>query len=172
MNIKNLSFVKNFFYNAIFFIGLFFFDRLSKYLVLNNLRYKNIAVFKGLNFTFVLNRGVSFGFLGFSSPAIFYFLTGIIFLVISFFTWFTISEYKRGVNVFWYALIIAGAYSNLLDRILYKGVVDFIDCYVGKWHWATFNIADILIVMGVLGILIRIFKSKETFNDNVYFKKN
>ncbi len=166
MNInKNLSFATKIIYYTTLFIGLFSLDRLSKLWALNNLRYENIAVFKGLNFSFILNRGVSFGIFGSSSPFIFYSLTALIFLVISFFVWFSISEYKRGVNISWHVFIIAGAYSNLLDRILYKGVVDFIDFYVGTWHGPTFNVADIFIIMGVLGILCGMFK-------NVYFKKN
>ena len=147
------------------FIGIFFFDRLSKFWALNNLRYENMAIFKGLNFSFILNRGVSFGIFGSTSPFVFYSLTALIFLLISFFVLFSVSEYKRGVNISWHIFIIAGAFSNLLDRIMYKGVVDFIDFYVGAWHWPTFNVADIFIVLGVLGILWGMFK-------DVYFKKN
>ncbi len=165
MNKINPGIVKKIIYYTILFVSLFSLDRFSKIWALNNLAYENIPVFKYLNFSLVLNRGVSFGIFGSSSSAAFYLLTILIFLVIGFFVFFSISEYKRGMNIFWHIFIIAGAYSNLLDRIMYKGVVDFIDFYVGTWHWPTFNVADIFIVLGVLGILWGMFK-------DVYFKKN
>ena len=165
MNKTNSVFIKKIIYYVILFVGLFYLDRFSKIWALKNLFYENISIFKYLNFSLVLNRGVSFGIFGSFSSAAFYFLTILIFLVICFFVLYSISEYKRGMNIFWHIFIIAGAYSNLLDRIMYKGVVDFIDFYVGTWHWPTFNIADISIVLGVLGILWGMFK-------DVYFKKN
>ncbi|MBD3273144.1 signal peptidase II [Candidatus Dependentiae bacterium] len=147
------------------FMTLFSIDRLIKFLVLKDLSYKNWSVFKGLNFYLILNRGVSFGLFSSSSSTIFYLLTTLIFLVITLFVFFSILEYIRGTNIFWHIFIIAGAYSNILDRFLYKGVIDFIDFYIGYWHWPTFNLADIFIVVGVFGLLGGMFK-------NVYFKKN
>ena len=51
------------------------------------------------------------------------------------------------------ALIMGGAIGNLLDRIIYGYVIDFLDFYYGYWHWPAFNIADMAIVGGA-GLLI------------------
>jgi len=51
------------------------------------------------------------------------------------------------------ALILGGAIGNLVDRLAYGYVIDFLDVYYGDWHWPTFNIADSAIVVGA-GLLI------------------
>ena len=50
--------------------------------------------------------------------------------------------------------IIGGAIGNLYDRIMYGSVVDFLDVYVGDWHWPAFNVADSAITVGVAILLI------------------
>jgi signal peptidase II len=53
-----------------------------------------------------------------------------------------------------FALIIGGALGNLVDRVRYGHVVDFIDWYVGEWHWPAFNIADSAIVSGAVMLVV------------------
>ncbi|MFM6921858.1 MAG: signal peptidase II, partial [Polynucleobacter victoriensis] len=50
------------------------------------------------------------------------------------------------------SLVLSGAIGNVIDRIAYGAVVDFIDVYYGNWHWPAFNIADSAITIG--GILV------------------
>ena len=52
-----------------------------------------------------------------------------------------------------FALIIGGAIGNLIDRLVYGHVIDFIDVYYKTWHWPTFNIADSAITLGA-GLLL------------------
>jgi signal peptidase II len=52
-----------------------------------------------------------------------------------------------------FALIIGGALGNLIDRLVYGHVIDFIDVYYKTWHWPTFNIADSAITLGA-GLLL------------------
>lgn len=47
-------------------------------------------------------------------------------------------------------LIMGGAVGNLIDRIRHRAVVDFLDFYVGNWHWPAFNVADIAICCGAV----------------------
>ncbi|AKC60296.1 signal peptidase II [Blochmannia endosymbiont of Camponotus (Colobopsis) obliquus] len=61
-----------------------------------------------------------------------------------------------------YAMIIGGGLGNLFDRIFRGAVVDFIDFYIDKWHYPTFNIADIAIVCGVFLIIC---------NDFLYYRR-
>ncbi|QIZ75499.1 signal peptidase II [Ferrimonas lipolytica] len=61
-----------------------------------------------------------------------------------------------------YALIISGAIGNLIDRVAYGYVIDFIDFFVGNWHWPAFNIADSAICIGaVLMILDSLLQPKQ-----------
>ena len=51
------------------------------------------------------------------------------------------------------SLILGGALGNVLDRVMYGAVVDFIDVYYGNWHWPAFNIADSAICIGAALII-------------------
>ena len=55
-------------------------------------------------------------------------------------------------------LIIGGAVGNVIDRLLYGYVIDFIDVFYGSWHWPTFNIADSAISVGAFLLLLDAFR--------------
>jgi signal peptidase II len=60
------------------------------------------------------------------------------------------------------ALILGGAVGNLIDRLMYGHVIDFLDFYVKNWHWPAFNVADIAICLGAgLYILDELRRSKK-----------
>lgn len=67
------------------------------------------------------------------------------------------SEASKKLNNIAYALIVGGALGNLFDRAYHGFVVDFIDFYVGNWHFATFNIADCGICVGAALIVLEGF---------------
>jgi signal peptidase II len=52
------------------------------------------------------------------------------------------------------ALVLSGAVGNFIDRLVRRYVIDFIDWYAGSWHWPTFNVADSLIVVGVVLLVL------------------
>jgi len=52
------------------------------------------------------------------------------------------------------ALILGGAVGNLIDRVLYGYVIDFLDFYVGRWHWPVFNVADSAITVGAVLLVL------------------
>jgi len=56
-------------------------------------------------------------------------------------------------------LIFSGAIGNLIDRILYHEVIDFIDLFVGRYHWPAFNIADSCITVGVVLMFTDLIRS-------------
>ena len=63
-------------------------------------------------------------------------------------------------------MILGGALGNVFDRIIYKGVPDFIDFHVGDFHWFVFNVADIFISIGVIYmILLEIVGYKKKKNE-------
>jgi len=137
------------------FFGVICLDQLTKLWAVRELMFRNIAVFPGLNFSLTFNRGVVFGF--FSSKSALYFWSIITVVVLALLLFFVYLgwRYKKGQNIIFEVLVSAGALSNIFDRFIYVGVVDFIDCYIGSWHWPNFNVADIFIVIGILGIVGR-----------------
>jgi len=110
-----------------------------------------------LNFSVIWNRGVSWGVFHSASLYGFYVLTLFITLVTLGITYYAFYHqwYKHNANIFSESLVLAGAVSNLIDRFVFGSVIDFIQLHVGSWYWPTFNIADVFIVGGVIGLLIK-----------------
>jgi signal peptidase II len=57
-----------------------------------------------------------------------------------------------------FALVLGGALGNVIDRVIYGYVIDFIDVYYQDWHWPAFNVADSAITVGVVILLIESFR--------------
>ena len=157
-----MKFIKN--YSLFILIVLIFLiDRISKFLIINeanNLGQNEIFNSKFLNFELIWNKGIAFGLLSFSSSTIYNFISLVIFFVIMIII-FLLFRAKKNEKLF-LTLILGGAIGNLYDRIIYKSVPDFIDFHVNNFHWFIFNIADIFITLGVLGLIFT----------EIFFKKN
>jgi len=69
--------------------------------------------------------------------------------------WFAYYNYKQGNNIAAEVCIIAGSISNLIDRVIYGGVIDFIILSYGSLSWPVFNVADAMIVLGVILLLLK-----------------
>lgn len=93
----------------------------------------------------VINKGIAFGFLPFIKPSFLIFLTGIFLILISVF--YFSAGYSR--ILFPLKLILTGGFSNLVDRLIYGGVVD----YFHLLFLPSFNLADLVISLGFLALL-------------------
>lgn len=137
-----------------------FLDRISKIWALNTLASgKDIVVIKNLfTFSYLENRGAAFGI--FQNRLIFLSLiTAIVILGVVYF----IVKYKPTSKLLKISLslIISGAIGNLIDRIYYKFVVDFIMLhYKDVYYFPTFNVADMLVVIGTVLLAIYILKEE------------
>ncbi len=132
-------------------------DQVTKYLVLKEMRLgQSIPVIDGVfNFTFVMNPGAAFGMLSTLSERFrvpFFLGVSLIAIVLVLFFYFQRARGNRLLQV-GLALVLGGAVGNLIDRIRFGEVVDFLDVYYGAYHWPAFNIADSAISIGV-GLLI------------------
>ena len=99
----------------------------------------------------VWNRGVSFGMLGDSETSR-WVLVGLAFAIVAILVVWLIRAGST-VVVFALVLVIGGALSNVIDRIVFGAVVDFIDIHAFGWHWPVFNLADMSIVAGTALLL-------------------
>jgi signal peptidase II len=129
------------------------FDQITKALVLANMPiYHSIPVISGFfNLTHIRNPGGAFGFMAAGSQG----LRNLLFL--------GVSVLAMGLIVFFYrstpkthralasalAMIFGGAVGNLIDRLRFGEVVDFLDVYLGAYHWPAFNVADSAITIGI-----------------------
>ena len=139
---------------------IFFLDRISKILIINH-QIKNNIIFVNdyLNLTLVWNTGVGFGLLDFNISLIYHLITLIIFLVLTFIVYllYIAENYVK----YAYLLVLGGALGNFYDRVVYYSVPDFIDFHYNRYHWFTFNVADIFITIGILLLLLNEFKLKK-----------
>jgi signal peptidase II len=130
-------------------------DQVTKFLVIRRIgMFEVITVIPGFfNFTYVRNRGAAFGMLagvpGAWRSAFFIIVTVIAVAAIV----LLIRKTSERLLVAAFSLIAGGALGNLIDRVRWGEVVDFIDWYVRSYHWPTFNIADSAISVGV-GLLV------------------
>ena len=134
-------------------------DQVSKYWILevvNLPERRNIPIFEigpaGLDLTMVWNRGVTFGLFSGEGAWNHLILAGLALIVAGFLLrWLARSE-TRMVT---YALgaVIGGAIGNVIDRMRFGAVVDFVDVHAWGWHWYVFNVADAAIVCGVLALV-------------------
>jgi signal peptidase II len=60
-----------------------------------------------------------------------------------------------------WSLVLGGALGNLIDRVAYGYVIDFLDVYVGEWHWPPFNLADSAITIGIGLLLLDAFRLRK-----------
>ena len=75
------------------------------------------------------------------------------------------QQIKPKVYFFAFSLVIGGAIGNLIDRIAYGAVVDFIDLHYQNLHWYVFNIADIYISFGCIMLILGEIRNKPTSNE-------
>ncbi|MHB9099552.1 MAG: signal peptidase II [Syntrophales bacterium] len=127
-------------------------DQLTKAWILATLRlHEGFPVIDGFfDIIHVRNPGAAFGFLAGVSPV----FRSVFFLSVTLAAMILIIHYLRASRndetslVVSLALILAGAAGNLIDRIRFGEVVDFLDVYVGTHHWPAFNVADAAITTG------------------------
>ena len=154
-----------FFY--LFILFAVFVDQVSKYfiieyfniypeLLINDFLYE---VNQYLNIVIVWNKGFAFGLFQnniFSVNILYIFLIGSVILVLIIYA----NKLNQKYYFLIFGLIIGGALGNLIDRILYGAVVDFIDLHYMNLHWYVFNIADICISIGCILLVLAEIKKK------------
>jgi signal peptidase II len=127
-------------------------DQLTKAVITEKLfMYGTHKVIDGFfNLVYVMNPGAAFGFLS-RTPELFRysFFIGITVLAMLLIIYYLVkSENEKTIITLSLALIFGGAVGNLIDRIRFGAVVDFLDFYIGNWHWPAFNAADSAITVG------------------------
>jgi signal peptidase II len=112
-------------------------------------------LFSGFNFTLAYNRGVAFSAFydtGRQSPWFLILMTSLLSVMVLLMLIRTPkAQFQQRMAL---SMVLAGALSNLVDRIHYGAVVDFIDVYIGQYHWPVFNIADSAICLGAFLLLL------------------
>lgn len=140
-------------------------DQWTKYLIVHHLAFgRPIKIFPWLNLTLNYNTGAAFSFLGTEGSWQIY-LFALISLIVSVFLiiWLSriqCSDKRKTVGL---SLVVGGAFGNFIDRVRLGYVIDFIDFHIKDWHYATFNIADSAICVGVFLLIIETVFERRSF---------
>ncbi len=134
-------------------------DQGSKLAIAGSMKlYESIQIMPFFKLTYVHNTGAAFSFLSEAGGWQRWFFAGlalVISVVIA--VWLTRLKKHETLLAVALALVLGGAVGNLIDRLAYGYVIDFLDVYYESWHWPAFNIADSAITLGVVLMLAESF---------------
>jgi signal peptidase II len=140
-------------------------DQVTKVYVMETMRlHESIPVIANLfSITYIRNPGAAFGFLSSSSSSfrfVFFGLTSVfaVGLLGMILVRMPKDDWMGRLSV---AGILGGAIGNLLDRLRYGEVIDFLDFYINGYHWPAFNVADSAITVGVVFLILHFALEKE-----------
>lgn len=121
-----------------------------------------IEVTSYFNLVYVLNPGAAFSFLADQEGWQKHFLSGVAVIASIVIVFMMRSSSHRKFAMFCLACILGGALGNLIDRLLHGAVIDFLDFFIQNYHWPAFNVADVAISMGAVGLIVdELFFNKE-----------
>lgn len=137
-------------------------DQSTKWLAENTLSlYETIAVLPSLNITLAYNSGAAFSFLAEAGGWQRWFFIGLALVVsLVLLVWLAKLKPQAKLEALSLSLILGGAIGNVIDRVVFGHVIDFIDVYYGAMHWPAFNLADSAICIGAVLLIIDSFISK------------
>jgi signal peptidase II len=142
---------------------VFLLDQISKLAILGFFeQHASFRVVPGFfNIVLVRNRGMAFGIMNrqqghFGSYLLI--LTTIAAIVLLIY-WARRQGKERGKILFGLGLILGGAVGNLVDRVRLGSVTDFLDFYLGRYHWPAFNLADAAITIGAIWVALQLLRS-------------
>jgi signal peptidase II len=138
-------------------------DQVSKQLIESSLLvYETIPILPFFNLTLAYNEGAAFSFLsdqGGWQRWFFALVAAVVVLILT--VWLARLRHERLLAVS-LSLVVGGALGNLLDRLLFGHVIDFLDFFYQSYHWPAFNVADIAITLGVALMFVDAFVGRKT----------
>ena len=156
---KNVN-VKKLVISLSILILFFLLDRISKNLILNILEETgkvDIYINSFLSFYLVWNKGIGFGLLSSEQDYFYNIVTALIVLINFVIIYLLLRE--KGMKYYFLLFILGGSLGNLFDRMYFRAVPDFIDLNYKGYHWFIFNVADIIITVGIILLILAEFIS-------------
>ena len=143
-----------------------FLDQITKHWVVGSFDlYESVNVLPFFNITYVHNLGAAFSFLADQGGWQRWFFTAISTVAsIVFLVWLSRTPKSNKLLSLALACLLSGALGNLIDRVLFGYVIDFLDFYIGNNHWPAFNVADSMIFIGAGLMILESFLSPESNN--------
>ena len=135
-------------------ILVLFLDQVSKLAILEWVQPQaaGISITGFLAIVLVWNRGMSFGMFNTGDPIVPWILGAVAVVVAIGLVWW-LARARHWLVIAGLGLVLGGAVGNLIDRLIYGAVVDFVLLHAGAWHFPAFNVADSAITLGVIALL-------------------
>ena len=146
---------KRIFYSLLIVFLIVLLDQLTKYLTRTHIdTFETIRIMPLVNLVHVHNEGAAFGmFRSFGNT--FFILISV--AAIIFISWVIVTGKE---NYILFSILAGGAIGNLIDRLVFGYVVDFVDISVSGFHWPAFNVADSMLSIGIFLMLINLIRRK------------
>ncbi len=136
-------------------------DQWTKYAISSNLRYgESVSITSFFNLVLVYNKGAAFSFLSNAGGWQRVFFIVITCAAIVVLMWLIAKHESEKLFRWGLTLILGGAIGNLIDRIAYGHVIDFLDFHFAGWHFWAFNVADSAISVGAALLIIDSFRPR------------
>ena len=136
-------------------------DQWTKFSITSNLRYgESVAITSFFNLVLVYNKGAAFSFLSSADGWQRFMFIGITVAAIGMLSWLIVKHESEKLFRWGLTLILGGAIGNLIDRIAYGHVIDFLDFHFAGWHFWAFNVADSAIPVGAARLILDRFRAR------------
>jgi len=114
------------------------------------------------NITYIRNPGAAFGFLAGTSPMFrsIFFMAVTMIVIVMILYYISKNHAEEMLGSFSLSLILSGALGNMIDRLRFGEVVDFLDVYIGSHHWPAFNVADSAISIGAVLLVVDLLRNE------------
>ena len=139
-------------------------DQSSKWVVDHTLQlYQSVPLMPSFQLTYLRNEGAAFSFLSSAGGwQRWFFVALALTSSVAIGIWLGRLNRTQTREAIGWALVLGGAIGNLIDRLIWGYVIDFLDVYYGNWHWPAFNVADSAITVGVGLLLLDAFRTPKS----------
>lgn len=146
---------------SLFIVAL---DQSSKWVVDHTLQlYQSVPLMPSFQLTYLRNEGAAFSFLSSAGGwQRWFFVALALTSSVAIGIWLGRLNRTQTREAIGWALVLGGAIGNLIDRLIWGYVIDFLDVYYGNWHWPAFNVADSAITVGVGLLLLDAFRTPKS----------
>ena len=147
-------------------------DQMIKWLVQQSMAYgQSVEITPFFNWVHVWNKGAAFSLFADGGGWQRYFFIAIAVVVSAVLVKLMRDSHKR-TEALAYAMVLGGAFGNVIDRVFRGYVVDYLDFHWQSRHWPAFNLADVFIVLGVAMILVTSFTAEKGAGNNMENRQN
>lgn len=154
-----------FFFHSILFFGLLFLDLFSKFLATNSSSFFSWLNFETVKYKLEFNKGIACGMLSNLGECNSNYLIALTLVFLIFFAVYALMQYQKSFFIFGEIAILAGGLGNIISRMMYGGVVDFIHLNIFTFLGSTtINLADVFISFGIFLLIIKQINNDELKN--------